>query len=254
MDIVVVSGGFDPIHSGHITYLESAKKLGEKLIIALNSDDWLIKKKGSFLMPFEERKLILENLVFVDTVVNFDDDEEGSAINALTKVKEMYPSDNIIFANGGDRTRDNIPEMSLAGIDFRFGIGGDNKMNSSSWILKKWKNYNEDRKWGSFINLLHEKNVKVKELIINPGKYTSFQRHFNRSEIWLISKGSCQILHSENQVEDRKKLQLNTFDHYVAPVGQWHQITNPFDNPCHIIEIQYGESCDEDDIERLQLD
>ena len=63
MKIVVVSGGFDPIHSGHIAYLEEAKKLGDKLIVALNSDDWLIKKKGKFFMPFAEREIILKNLI-----------------------------------------------------------------------------------------------------------------------------------------------------------------------------------------------
>ena len=66
MKIVVVSGGFDPIHSGHIEYFKSAKKLGEKLVVAVNSDEWLINKKGKFFMPFSERANIIKNFSFVD--------------------------------------------------------------------------------------------------------------------------------------------------------------------------------------------
>ena len=88
MKIVIVSGGFDPIHSGHISYFKSAKKLGEKLIVALNSDAWLIKKKEKFFMPFGERKVIIENLSMVDEVIDFEDDELGSATQALIKIKK----------------------------------------------------------------------------------------------------------------------------------------------------------------------
>ena len=135
MKIVVVSGGFDPIHSGHISYFKAARELGDKLIVALNSDEWLVKKKSSCFMPFKERKLLLENLSCVDSVIDFEDDNYGSASNALKKIKKMYPSDNIIFANGGDRNQNNIPEMSIEGIDFTFGVGGTNKINSSSYIF-----------------------------------------------------------------------------------------------------------------------
>ena len=141
MKIIVVSGGFDPIHSGHIAYLKSAREIGDKLVVALNSDEWLIKKKGKFFMPFVERQSIVENLSFVDLVVDFKDDEQGSAINALIKVKEMFPEDEIVFANGGDRNKENIPEMSVNDIEFKFSVGGDDKKNSSSWILKNWQYY-----------------------------------------------------------------------------------------------------------------
>ena len=139
MKIIVVSGGFDPIHSGHIAYFKSAKMLGEKLIVALNSDEWLVKKKGKFFMSFLERKAIVENLSCVDLVIAFEDDDLGSATNALIKIKEMYSDDEIIFANGGDRKKENIPEKSVDNIKFVFGVGGDNKKNSSSWILKNWQ-------------------------------------------------------------------------------------------------------------------
>ena len=252
MKIIVVSGGFDPIHSGHVAYFKNAKKLGDKLIVALNSDEWLVNKKGKSFMPFAERKIIIENLSFVDSVIDFEDDSNGSAINALIKVKEMYQQDQIVFANGGDRNKKNIPEMSVDGVEFLFGVGGSDKKNSSSWILKKWQYYEEKRLWGEFYNLFEEENVKVKELVVHPGKGMSFQRHFKRNEIWLVSKGSCIVNYSKDDPDKKNNIQLNTFDHYLVPVKQWHQITNPFDHACHLIEIQYGDACIEDDIERTE--
>jgi cytidyltransferase-like protein len=252
MKIIIVSGGFDPLHSGHIAYFKSAKELGNKLIVALNSNEWLINKKGKFFMPFLERKAIVENLSCVDLVIDFEDDELGSAINALNKIKEMYPDDELIFANGGDRNKKNIPEMSVDNINFVFSVGGDDKKNSSSWILKNWQYYHEKRLWGSFYNLFEEDQVKVKELIVDPGKGMSFQKHFKRSEIWMVSKGSCIVNYSKDDPDNKQNIKLNKFDHYLVPLGEWHQITNPFKETCHLIEIQYGEECVEDDIERTE--
>ena len=253
MKIVIVSGGFDPIHSGHIAYLNSAKKEGDMLIVALNSDAWLEKKKDKYFMPFSERKIILENISSVDEVIDFEDDDIGSAINALEIVKKAYPEDKIFFANGGDRNSQNIPEMKVEGINFIFGIGGEDKKNSSSWILKNWQYYREDRIWGHFYNLFAEdKEIKVKELVVYPKKGMSFQKHFKRNEIWLVSKGKCVVNYSVDDPSNKLKVELNTFDHFLVPLGRWHQITNPFDKPCHIIEIQYGEDCIEEDIERTE--
>tara|TARA_B100000767_G_scaffold225276_1_gene214598 strand:- start:366 stop:1139 length:774 start_codon:yes stop_codon:yes gene_type:complete len=252
MKLIIVSGGFDPVHSGHIEYFKAAKKYGDKLIVALNSDSWLENKKGKFFMPFNERKSIIESMSYVDDVIDFEDDVIGSCINALEKVKKLHPNDEIFFANGGDRNNSNIPEMSVKGIKFIFSVGGDNKKNSSSWILKEWQYYHEERLWGSFYNLFEEENVKVKELIVDSGKGMSFQKHFKRSEIWLVSKGSCIVNYSKGSPDNKKNIQLNKFDHYLVPLGEWHQITNPFDETCHLIEIQYGDECTEDDIERTE--
>ena len=131
MITVVATGGFDPIHSGHIEYLKEASLSGTRLIVGVNSDEWLIRKKGRFFMPFEERAAIVKELTCVDAVIAFDD-SDGSAIDCLEQVKHLYPSDTIIFVNGGDRTSDNIPEMAVQGIEFEFGIGGEDKKNSSS--------------------------------------------------------------------------------------------------------------------------
>ena len=251
MKIVVVSGGFDPIHSGHIEYLKSAKASGDKLIVALNSDKWLEKKKGKFFMPFSERYSIVSSISYVDEVIDFKDDHMGSCIKALEKIKKQYPNDEIFCANGGDRNEKNIPEMSLEGVNFLFAIGGDDKKNSSSWILNKWQYYFEERKWGSFFNLFQTKNIKVKELIIRPDKEISFQRHFKRNEIWLVSEGSCFVLFGvQNNPNNIDKILLKKYDSYFVKRNEWHQIINPFKKPVHIIEIQYGDECIEDDIER----
>ena len=252
MKLIVVSGGFDPIHSGHIAYFKSAKSYGEKLIVALNSDTWLERKKGKFFMPFNERKAIVSSIKYVDEVIDCEDDKKGSCINALEAIKKSYPNEEIYFANGGDRDGVNIPEMSVSGVNFLFSVGGDDKKNSSSWILNKWQYYFEERQWGSFFNLFETKNIKVKELIIDPKKSMSFQRHFKRNEIWLVSQGSCVVSYSNDpKNEETSQTQLIKFDHYYVPIGHWHQIINPSDYPCHIIEIQYGEDCVESDIERL---
>ena len=251
MKISVVSGGFDPIHSGHISYLKSAKEIGDYLIVALNSDEWLINKKKKVFMPFEERKNILINISFVDEVITFKDDLEGSCINALEKIKEKYPDDEIVFCNGGDRNKDNVPEMIIDEIDFKFGVGGEKKLNSSSWLLKNWKFESEERIWGSFYNLFDSVDVKGKELIVSPKKGMSYQKHTKRNEIWLVSEGSCEVVYSKTDPNAKTKIILKKFDNFYIAKGEWHQITNPFDEECKIIEIQYGDSVTEDDIERL---
>ena len=254
MNIIVVSGGFDPIHSGHIEYLKSAKEYGHKLIVALNSDSWLEKKKGKPFMSFNERKSILEAIQYVDEVIDFDDDDKGSCIKALEKIKNLYPDDKIFFANGGDRNITNIPEMSVSKIEFLFGVGGNNKKNSSSWILNNWQYYFEERQWGSFFNLFETKNIKVKELIIKPGKAMSFQRHLKRNEIWLVSDGECEVNSSDEELpQNLNKIMLKKFDYFVVPLGQWHQIINSSQKETHIIEIQYGDECIEQDIERKEI-
>lgn len=252
MKISVVSGGFDPIHSGHIAYLDAASKLGEKLIVLLNSDEWLRDKKGHEFMPFNERQIILQSIKSVSEVFDFKDDSEGSCINGLKKIQSLYPSDEIIFCNGGDRNKSNIPEMKVEGIQFVFGVGGNNKLNSSSWILKNWSYPSEKRVWGEFFNLFEDTGVKVKELVVQPRSGMSFQRHFKRNEIWLISSGECIINFSEKDANDKQPIHLKKFDHFFVKVQNWHQITNPFNEICKIIEIQFGEDTIEDDIERLE--
>ncbi len=250
--IIVVSGGFDPIHSGHIAYLDSAKKYEDLLIVALNSDRWLAKKKGQAFMSFNERKIILENIKSVDKVIGFVDDELGSCINALKEIKTQNPKDKIIFCNGGDRNVTNIPEMVIEGIDFKFGVGGEDKKNSSSWILKEWQGESEVRVWGKFFNLYHDQKMKLKELIIHSKKGMSLQRHFKRDEVWFVSKGECKVKYKSKSSIHYNQHHLKQYDVFKVAKKDWHQIFNPFEEECRIIEIQYGEETSEEDIERLE--
>jgi cytidyltransferase-like protein len=136
--IVLITGGFDPLHSGHLAYIKAARKLGDKLIVGLNSDDWLVRKKGKNFLPENERYSIISSIRYVDGCILFNDTDD-TATEAIKNVKMLYPYSQIIFANGGDRTKENIPEMIFDNVIFMFGIGGKDKKNSSSWILQKWE-------------------------------------------------------------------------------------------------------------------
>ena len=136
-NIVVVSGGFDPIHSGHIAYFKAAKALGDQLVVGVNSDEWLIRKKGKAFMPMHERQAIVQSIKYVDYVIRFNDDDD-SAILLLKLVKQTWPNDKIIFANGGDRNESNNREISVENVEFVYGVGGSMKLNSSSKILHDW--------------------------------------------------------------------------------------------------------------------
>ena len=250
--IVLVTGGFDPIHSGHISYFKAAKALGDTLIVGLNSDEWLIRKKGRAFMPWNERLCIINNLSMVDEVYTFDD-EDGSAKHFIQQVRAHYPEDELVFANGGDRTAKNIPEMSVADINlkFEFGVGGDDKKNSSSWILQDWKSPKTERLWG-YYRVLHEncKHVKLKELTVDPGKCLSMQKHNSRAEHWFVSEGTATV-YTINRKTDAELLGVfDKFQHIHIKQQEWHQLCNETDIPLKIIEIQYGERCEEEDIER----
>jgi len=136
MKIILATGGFDPIHSGHIRYLKEARTLGDMLIIGLNSDEWLERKKGRAFMPWNERLCIINNLKMVDEVYTFDD-EDGTARHFIQQVRAHYPLAKLVFANGGDRTADNVPETDVPDVEFVYGVGG-NKTASSSDFLQRW--------------------------------------------------------------------------------------------------------------------
>jgi D-beta-D-heptose 7-phosphate kinase/D-beta-D-heptose 1-phosphate adenosyltransferase len=250
MKIVLVTGGFDPLHSGHIEYFKAAKQLGNLLIVGINSDAWLARKKGRAFMPAVERKAIIENIYQVHRVIEFND-SDGSAIDAIRQVKELFPRDQIIFANGGDRTKDNIPEMVFEDVEFVFGVGGTNKANSSSWILEEWRTPKTSRAWG-YYRVLHEvgNHVKLKELTVNPKTCLSMQRHQDRAEHWFVAEGTATV-YSIDQSSDMDLLgEYIQHQHIHINRTQWHKLCNETDQPLRVIEIQYGENCVEEDIER----
>lgn len=252
-NIVIVTGGFDPIHSGHIAYINEAAKLG-RVVIGVNSDEWLSRKKGQPFMSIEERMSIVSSLKNVLCAIRFDD-SDNSAKDAIKKVREMFPKSKIIFANGGDRTKNNIPEMDIEddNIEFLFGVGGEDKKNSSSTILQNWKQERTNRIWGYYLNLYknHTSEVKVKKLVLDPGQAISMQRHFKRSELWFVESG-IGLLQTRDNDRNIDVTELRPHDYFRIEVNSWHKLTNTHDkDPLVIIEIQYGEYCDESDIERL---
>ena len=249
--IVLITGGFDPLHSGHIAYFKAAKTLGDMLIVGLNSDDWLVRKKGAAFMPWNERLCIINNLSMVDEVYTFADDD-GSAKHFIQQARAHYPDAELIFANGGDRTKDNIPEMDVidSNLSFVFGVGGEDKKNSSSWILQEWKAPKTERQWG-YYRVLHEvPGMKVKELTVNPGCSLSMQRHNLRAEYWIVSEGQAAVNRATPLDFELAPAMLDKHDQLHIAVQEWHQLTNPYEHPLKIVEIQYGEQCIEEDIER----
>ena len=255
MNIVLVTGGFDPLHKGHIEYFKEARKLGSKLIVGLNSDDWLTRKKGRPFMSFEDRAAIIKELSIVSDIISFDDSDD-SACGAIYKVLATQGSGTkIIFANGGDRTNTTTPEYKTYGnlpyVDFVFGVGGENKMNSSSWLLDEWKAPKTERKWG-YYRVIHEyeKHTKVKELAIPPGNKLSMQRHSERAEHWFVAEGTATVytINVSSDVELVGRYKQHQSLH--IPKGKWHQLANEDRIPLKLVEIQYGTNCVEEDIER----
>ena len=133
---VMVSGGFDPVHAGHIRMIRDAAQYGDVIVIA-NSDDWLFRKKGFIFMEYEKRIEILnaiKGVILVDSV----DDSDGTVCEAIRRLKPTY------FANGGDRGRSNTPEQAVCeeiGVQLLWGIGGEEKIDSSSDLAKKARNF-----------------------------------------------------------------------------------------------------------------
>ncbi len=136
--VVVVSGGFDPIHVGHVRLFRKAKRLGDELVVILNNDNWLKKKKGFIFMPQHERCEVIKAINGVDRVVITKHPKNPSDMSVCGELLEIKPH---VFANGGDRNKSNIPEVDVCrsiGCAMVFNIGQGGKVQSSSWLLKKF--------------------------------------------------------------------------------------------------------------------
>jgi D-beta-D-heptose 7-phosphate kinase/D-beta-D-heptose 1-phosphate adenosyltransferase len=134
--VVAVSGGFDPPHLGHLRLFKEAKKLGDELVVILNNDNWLMAKKGYVFLPQKERKALIESIRWVDKVILTSHPKNPKDMSVSKELMKLKPN---IFANGGDRTRKNIPEVEVCrkiGCKMVFGVGGK-KIQSSSWLVKK---------------------------------------------------------------------------------------------------------------------
>ncbi len=246
MKKIVVSGGFDPVHVGHLEMFKKAKGLGKYLTVILNSDKFLKEKKGFVFMPYAERKKILLGFECVDRVEKCID-KDNTVCETLKKLKIKNQID--IFANGGDRKNKNdIPEYSICkkmGIKMLFDIGGG-KIQSSSSLTKKFTNYREERPWGYFENLLEENNLKLKKLSVKSGEKISLQYHKHRSEKWHIVKGKGKVF------IDKKIYPCKKGSYFEINKNQIHSLENTGKSDLEIIEIQSGLKLIEEDIVRLK--
>ena len=138
-NIIILSGGFDPVHKGHVRMFKESKKIGS-VIVGLNSDEWLKRKKNKFFMPFEERKEILDSIKYIDKTRSFNDNDD-TACDLIKNIHSEYGDKyKIFFGNGGDRTNKTTPEFEFCNnnnIEMIWGLGGG-KIQSSSDLLKNW--------------------------------------------------------------------------------------------------------------------
>ena len=252
--VIVLSGGFDPVHEGHVAMFKSASLEADVVIVGLNSDDWLTRKKGKPFMPFSSRKAVLESMHCVDSVVSFDD-TDGTAISLLKSCKAQYPDSKLIFGNGGDRSNKNYPEYQFCidnDIDVIDCLGGSHKMNSSSTLLDSWKIDSTIRDWGMWkvLQQYSPNTTKIKELVVNPKESLSWQMHHHRSEVWFVREGTATVHHSDDADTGIQKEVLYKNDVFIIPLAKWHRLSNDTKEILSIIEIQYGDNCIESDIIR----
>ena len=249
MRVVIVTGGFDPLHSGHIEYFKAAKELGDHLVVGVNSDAWLARKKGKAFMPFEERCAIIKELDCVNEVIGFNDDDDTACAAIFTVLSTVGSQTKVIFANGGDRTKDNIPEMIYNDVEFVFGVGGEDKKNSSSWILKEWSQPTTERAWGKYTILDKGEGWQVKQLEFYEEHALSDQRHFKRSEHWHVVDGVINMF-LEDKSGNKTSHLLVPGDSIDIPTGYWHKAVNLDNKSAKVIEVWIGNELTEEDIER----
>lgn len=248
---VIVSGGFDPIHLGHLNLINEASKIGNVIVI-VNSDEFLMQKKGFYLIPSNERVAIIKNLKNVDSVfLSIDKDESVSESIKTLAADKSY---NIkFFANGGDRkTISDIPEYEICkenDIELIFDVGGG-KSQSSSNLFKQaidvfnfYKNYTK-KPWGSYLNLFKGSNFLVKKILVDVNEEISYQSHECRDEHWILVQGSLEVMNGASI----KKMYKNQYEFIKR--GSKHRIKNIGDNEAMMIEVQFGDKIDENDIKR----
>ena len=241
-ECIVVSGGFDPIHVGHLRMFKEASELAPKLIVIVNNDNFLIEKKGYVFMPIAERIEIIEDFGVVDMVVESVDKD----LTVCETLQWLAKKENvIIFANGGDRNNtDAIPEADVCRenkIAMKFNVGGGKIQSSSSLVVKEII-----KPWGSYKTFEKDKGFLVKRITIAPGESLSLQSHKHRSEHWLVASGVATV------ECDGEKGYLNQFESISIPQGAKHRLSNEGKKFLQVVEVQFGKHLSETDITRYE--
>lgn len=252
---IAVSGGFDPLHVGHVRMLKEASMLGDKLVVILNNDNWLIKKKGYVFMDQDERKEILSFLPFVGEVILSSHAVGDSDRSVERELRRIKPD---IFANGGDRNEEDAknPESSLfkdietckeLGIEMVFNVGRGGKVQSSSRLVHalRTQGVTAKRPWGSMTLYAHGTNFWLKTITVNPQSRLSLQTHEKRGELWMCIEGEVYA------VVDGVQTALKPFEIVQFEKGTLHRLGS--DKGGTIIELGFGE-CDEEDNIRVEDD
>tara|TARA_B100001063_G_scaffold126569_1_gene118259 strand:- start:18 stop:797 length:780 start_codon:yes stop_codon:yes gene_type:complete len=250
-DYALVSGGFDPVHVGHLRMFQDAKNLSNKVILLLNNDEWLIKKKGKPFMNQNQRKEILEEFKSITEVI-IQTSSEKSSSRAIEEFVNNNSNKSICYCNGGDRSNiKNILESDICkklGVSLEFGIGGEEKVESSSQLTKNYLGNVEKRPWGNYHIIAKNTGYQIKEIKVNQKSKLSLQKHESRSEFWQIVRGKSKIT-IENQEHFLKEK-----EHIYIPKKTIHRIENIGKEDLIFIEIQLGENLKEEDIIRLEDD
>ncbi len=250
-DFAIVSGGFDPVHVGHLRMFQDANKLADKVIVLLNNDDWLIKKKGKPFMSQEQRKEILKEFISISEVIIQKSSEKSSNL-AIKEFAAKNPNKKICYCNGGDRSNiKNILEAKMCAelnIELEFEIGGKEKIESSSQLTKNYLGNVEKRPWGNYHIIAKNTGYQIKEIKVNQNSKLSLQKHKSRSEFWQIVKGKSKIIIEEKEYFLKEK------EHIYIPKNTIHRIENIGKEELIFIEIQLGENLKEEDIIRLEDD
>ena len=251
-DIALLSGGFDPVHIGHLAMIKEAKEIANEVVILLNSDNWLTRKKGKPFMSSNQRANILDEFKSVSKVIIQTNDDDDSSNNAIKKFHELNDDKKICYCNGGDRSQESkIREAKLCkslNIDLKFGIGGVQKIESSSKLIKNHLSEVDNRPWGNFHIIAKGNGYQIKEINVLSGKRLSLQKHQHRSEYWQVISGKG-LVHIESDLHE-----LKPNESIFIPKGNLHRLENNGDEILTIIEIQIGNKILEDDIERLEDD
>jgi mannose-6-phosphate isomerase-like protein (cupin superfamily) len=221
------------------------------VILLLNNDEWLIEKKGKPFMNENQRKEILDEFISIKEVI-IQTSSEKSSSRAIEEFVKNHPNKNICYCNGGDRSNaESIREASICnklGVNLEFGVGGEEKVESSSQLTKNYLGNVEKRPWGNYHIIAKNTGYQIKEIKVFKNSKLSLQKHNNRSEFWQIVKGLSKIIIEDDEYFLKEK------EHIYIPKETIHRIENIGDEELIFIEIQLGEDLQESDIVRIEDD